>query len=47
MSLLKRSLYSSWVIQFDKIQYLENRIKLPVYVPGVLYSSNEILKLSF
>lgn len=34
MYLLKRSLYSSWVIQFDKIQYLENRIKLPVYVPG-------------
>lgn len=34
MYLLKRSLYPSWVILFDKTQYLENRIKLPVYVPG-------------
>lgn len=34
MYLLKRSLYPSWVILFDKTQYLENRIKLPVHVPG-------------
>lgn len=34
MYLLKRSLYPSWVTQFDKTQYPENRIKLPVYVPG-------------